>query len=41
MTLRTRRFLGQLAVGVILLLMLMGHGGGLYSLVFEIGRAHV
>jgi adenylate cyclase len=34
MTLRTRRFLGQLAVSLILLLLLLGHVGGLYNLSF-------
>jgi adenylate cyclase len=34
MTLRTRRFLGQFAVSLVLLLLLMGHVGGLYNLVF-------
>jgi adenylate cyclase len=34
MTLRTRRFLGQLAVSLILLLLLLGHVGGLYNLGF-------
>ena len=32
MTLRTRRFLGQMAASLILLLMLLGHVGGLYNL---------
>jgi adenylate cyclase len=34
MTLRTRRFLGQMAVSLILLLLLLGHVGGLYNLYF-------
>ncbi|HNF88588.1 MAG TPA: adenylate/guanylate cyclase domain-containing protein [Thiobacillaceae bacterium] len=34
MTLRTRRFLGQMAVSVALLLPLLGHVGGLYNLYF-------
>ncbi len=34
MTLRTRRFLGQSAVSLILLCLLLGHVGGLYNLYF-------
>lgn len=34
MTLRTRRFLGQLAFSLVFLLLLLGHAGGLYNFYF-------
>jgi adenylate cyclase len=34
MTLKSRRFLGQLGVSLVLLLLLLGHAGGVYNLGF-------